>query len=1138
MAMKTLMAESDPLETQRDVAHPATAELRAAGFEDVDEIGRGGFGVVYRCRQAALDRTVAVKVLTTDLDSENLERFFREQRAMGRLTGHPNIVNVLEVGMTDSGRPFIVMPYNPQSSLEDRIRREGPLAWNDALRLGVKMAGALETAHHLGILHRDVKPANILITQYNEPQLADFGIAHITGGFETEAGIITGSPAFTAPEVLKGQPPTAGSDIYGLGATLFCAVTGHAAFERRSGEQLVAQFLRITTQPIPDLRAEDIPEDMCAAIERAMAANPDDRPTSAAEFGDELRQGQRRNNCPVDEMAVHTAAGTKQGAQRHLSDSPPPVASDRPPLGTSREGTGSQRRLTSDGVDGSDRVRAHEAPTPLPERSTVGNLPLQLTSFVGRRRELTEARRLLSVSRLVTLTGIGGVGKTRLALRVAADARRVFDNGVWLVELGQLRDPELLAEVIATALRVRDQSARAVQDVLVEYLAERRLLLVLDNCEHLIEAAAALAATLLRTCPELRILATSREQLGIGGEAAMRVPPMTVPDPDHASLQGLPQYEAVTLFVERAAAAVPEFELTEDNKSAVARICARLEGLPLPLELAAVRLRAMTAEQIAQRLTERYRTLTVGNRGTPTRQQTLRLCIDWSYELCTASEQQLWGRLSVFAAGFELDAAEGVCAGDLSPDELLDVLASLVDKSILIREEPGAVVRYRLLETLREYGREKLQQTDEYPALQCRHRDWYEQLAVRAEADWISSRQLEWIDRLSRELPNLREAMQFSLTAPGEDHAEAGLRIATVLYPLWWSRGLLSEGRRWLDRALSLTPPPPTAERVMALYADSLLAGVQGDLPAALALTEQEREITAQLGDARAGALLAHSAGRLALFSGDLPVAIERFEQALEEFRAEGDLHRQIGTLQGLGLACGLFGDTARAVTCQEEVLALTEARGESEYRARSVWILALMVWQQDDSARAVGLLEEGLRLTRLTDDPVGGAWCLQALAWIAADERRAQRAAVLLGATETLRKVMGTAPVLVPNLRTHQEHCERYTRRALGERAFEAAVRRGRNMSFEDAVTYALDEQTPVPAPQAASAAASLTRRERQVADLVAQGLTNKAIAARLVIAQRTAQGHVEHILTKLGFTSRAQIAAWIAEQSRDRPS
>ena len=266
------MANGDPLETQRDVASAVVAELTTAGFTEVHEIGRGGFGLVYRCGQPSLDRTVAVKVLTANLDEDNRARFFREQRAMGRLTGHPNIANVLHIGTTTSGRPYIVMQYHSHGSLDTRIRRHGRLELDEALRFGVKLAGALETAHRLGILHRDVKPGNILITDYDEPALTDFGIAHFAGGFETSTGILTGSPAFTAPEVLEGEePPSAASDIYSLGATLFSAVTGHAAFERHSGEQIVAQFIRITTQPVPDLREQGIPDDVSAAIEHAMS---------------------------------------------------------------------------------------------------------------------------------------------------------------------------------------------------------------------------------------------------------------------------------------------------------------------------------------------------------------------------------------------------------------------------------------------------------------------------------------------------------------------------------------------------------------------------------------------------------------------------------------------------------------------------------------------------------------------------------------------------------------------------------------------------------------------------------------------------------------------------------------------------
>jgi DNA-binding NarL/FixJ family response regulator len=305
------MAEFDSLANQCDLTPEIAAELAAVGFVDAQEIGHGGFGAVYRCQQRSLERTVAIKVLTTDLDRDNLDRFLREQRAMGKLSGHPNIVNIFQVGVTKSGRPYIVMQYHPRNSLKERIKTAGPISWQETLHIGVKMAGALETAHRLGTLHRDVKPANILLTEYGEPQLTDFGIARMAGGFETATGVVTGSPAFTAPEVFEGQAPTPASDVYSLGATLFCALTGHAAFERRSGEQVIAQFVRITGAQVPEPHALDVPDDVRAAIEYAMAGNPDDRPATAAELGNHLRQTQRRNALVVDDMAVPIGGDTR-----------------------------------------------------------------------------------------------------------------------------------------------------------------------------------------------------------------------------------------------------------------------------------------------------------------------------------------------------------------------------------------------------------------------------------------------------------------------------------------------------------------------------------------------------------------------------------------------------------------------------------------------------------------------------------------------------------------------------------------------------------------------------------------------------------------------------------------------------------
>ncbi|MGY4784356.1 ATP-binding protein [Rhodococcus opacus] len=757
---------------------------------------------------------------------------------------------------------------------------------------------------------------------------------------------------------------------------------------------------------------------------------------------------------------------------------------------------------------------------------------MELTSFVGRRRELTEAKRLLSLARLVTLTGVGGVGKTRLAVRVAANARRAFDDGVWLIELGELNDPDLLADTVVAALGLREQSSNPSLELLAEHLADRRVLLLLDNCEHLVEAAAVLAETLLRQCPGLRILATSREPLGIGGEAVMRVPPLTVPDPDRPPLlQGLPGDDAVTLFAARAEAAAPGFVLSESNRATVTLICQRLDGLPLAIELAAARLRVLSPQQILDRLTDRYGLLTAGSRGAPARHQTLKLSIDWSYDLCEPVEQQLWARLSVFAGGFELDAAESLGTGLLAREEVLDVVARLVDQSILIREEAGTVARYRLLESLREYGYQKLREMGEEAALRRRHRDWCLQLVKQAEEEWIGPHQLAWITRLEQEQPNMRDALQFCVTEPGEDEAEAGLQIAAALHTLWLTHGLLSEGRCWLDRVLAHHSGQPTTERIKALSANAALAAIHGDLRKGAVLVEEGVALAAHLGGTGVQAIVTHADGLQALFGGDLPRAVASFEAALEGFRAEGDLMRLIEDLVGLELASGLLGDMPRAIACKEEVLAITELYGESVQRACSLWAFALAVWQTDHM-HASRLLEQSVRLARVVDDRLNAAMSLEALAWIAAADHLDRRAAVLLGAAAALSQTVVGAPIAVPTLLTYHDECVRQARRALGMQVFDEEVRHGEAMTFENAVAYALGEEHRTASLPRADTATGLTKHERQVAGLVAEGLTNKAIAAQLVISPRTAQGHVEHVLTKLGFTSRAQIAAWVVER------
>ncbi|MEV5835503.1 protein kinase [Nocardia sp. NPDC052112] len=1097
------MGDIDPWKTQRAVIPEITAELAASGFTDAHEIGRGGFGVVYRCTQTTLDRTVAVKVLTADLDDANQDRFVREQRAMGRLTGHPNIVGVLQVGTTTtSGRPYLVMPYYPQDSLDARIRRHGPLSAEETLRLGVKLAGALETAHRLDILHRDVKPGNVLITDYGEPALTDFGIARIPDGFHTATGTVTGSPAFTAPEVLAGEAPSPAADVYGLAATLFAALTGHAAFERHSGEQVVAQFVRITTQPTPNLRDHGIDEELSQVIEHAMARTPGQRP-SAAMLGAQLQQLQAGRGWPVDDMAVRADAGDDR------QESTPVPLIPMSAVGAPARG----RTQFASGINGR------------------GSVPLELTSFIGRRTELTHAKGLLATSRLVTLTGIGGVGKTRLASRVATSAQRDSQDGVWLVELGELRDGGLLSGVIAAAVGLRPQG-QPVLDVLIDYLAPRQLLLVLDNCEQIVDAAAKVSETLLRACPKLRILATSREPLDVGGEAVLRVRPLTVPDPDRRlSLRGAPRYDAIILFVERAAAAVPGFALTEDNVAAVAEICRHLDGLPLAIELAAARLRALSPEQILQRLTDRYTLLTHGSRSAPSRQQTLRWCIDWSYSLCTPAEQTLWAKLSVFAGGFELDAAEQVCQDDLEGEDLLDVLTALVDKSILIREDPGSVVRFRMLETIRDYGRDKLDEASQYTELRRQHGDWYRKLAETADTDWISPRQLEWIARLDREQPNLREALDFCLTNT-EAETEAALSFAAALQPFWFSRGQVGEARHWLDRALAW-PPAATAVRAKALWRASLTVEAQDDAHAASALVAQVQALAEQTEHPIVHAFADLTRALHTVRCGAPSGARAPLESALESFTAQGDVYGQVFALLGLGWSHALQENNEEALSYHERALAITESHGDSVQRSYALWATAVAAWRRGESDRPLRLLRQELQLTRQLKDSLMAAIALETLAWIVGAQGDAHRAAVLLGAATTLSQSAGTFPVLFPNLAVHHEDCERAARHALGRPRFDAKHREGASLDLDAATDFALGDRPPATT-RGPGSSAELTRRECEVADLVADGLTNKSIASRLHISQRTVEGHVEHILTKLGFTSRSQIAAWVAERGR----
>ncbi|MEW1773788.1 LuxR C-terminal-related transcriptional regulator [Streptomyces sp. NPDC086777] len=770
-------------------------------------------------------------------------------------------------------------------------------------------------------------------------------------------------------------------------------------------------------------------------------------------------------------------------------------------------------------------------------------LPVETTSFVDRRDEQATGRELLAKARLVTFTGPGGVGKTRLAAHVAARVERAFPDGVRYVALAGLHDPALVPLAAADALGLHDHSDRPPLDTLVERLRDRRLLVVLDNCEHLLAACAGLAAALLRGTTGVRILATSRHRLGLTEEHLMEVRPLPVPDPD-GDLSAAAANPALALFADRAAAVLPGFRLTPANHAAVARLCRRLDGLPLAIELAAVRMRVLGLDQLLARLDDRYRLLTAGSPAALPRHRTLRAAVDWSHELCTAREQSAWARLSVLAGSFDLETAEAVCrepappgeasgpaARDPEPLDVLEAVAGLVDKSVLVREETpdGGGARYRLLDTLRHYGLDRLRERPgAEAAARRRHRDHVLLLAGACEAAWFGPGQREIVARLRADQDNLRTALDFSLTTPGE--ADAGLRLAGTLWFYWHACGAPREGRYWLDRALGAAPAP-TAVRARALWVSALLAGSPEDLTRGLRRAREARALAERLGDPAEAAHADYVIGVVQLFADDLGAARAHYETTVARGPVPGQ-HLSLHGLDLVELACAyaLLGQADRAAAVCERALVLCEAHGEDWVRSYVLRILALAHAVRADWRRAEPRAHEALRRKRDVHDVIGIGLTLDLLARIADGLGAAERTAVLLGGADRVWSDIDRDRWGSTALTSARRDCETHARAALGQGAYERAYARGGAFALAEALAYALDEQPQPPRqPELRAAPARLTRRETQVAELVAEGLGNQQIADRLVIARRTAEGHVERILGKLGFSNRSQIAAWV---------
>ncbi|MER7986170.1 LuxR C-terminal-related transcriptional regulator [Streptomyces noursei] len=761
-------------------------------------------------------------------------------------------------------------------------------------------------------------------------------------------------------------------------------------------------------------------------------------------------------------------------------------------------------------------------------------LPADLTSFVGRRHDVIAVRQLFSVSRLVTLTGIGGVGKTRLGRQAAGEMRRAFPDGVFLVELASLTDPNLLPQAVIDAVGIREQPAREPVAVIGEHLREHKALLILDNCEHLVEATGDLADEILRSAPDVKIMATSQHALRIAGEHIYPVPPLLAPDPGDAPQPGTArQYPSVALFADRAAAAVPGFAITPDNEAAVVRLCHRLEGIPLAIELASVRLRVFTVDELAARLDDRFQLLREGSRNLPRRHRTLRALIDWSYDLCTPAEQLLWARATVFVDGFGAEALEEICADETLPrDVVLDTVARLVDKSVLIREEEGGHVRFRMLDTLRDYGRARLADRGDGAVTARRHRDWYARLIETAGIEWAGPRQAEWAARLQLEHANLRHALEYCMSTPGE--ARVGLRMAAVPW-FWGAMDHLTEARLWLDRGLALEEP--SLERAWALATAGYIAAFQGDFERMRRCAEQAHRLALELGDLRALAFANHVLGFcMSLAKPHLADASTLLTEALDQYAASGLVAQQYpdSLLVELATVHLLRHDHERAAELTELLYQRCQTSGERWNLSYARWLRGLLALVEGDPDRADEELSEALRIKRAFHDTLGLGLTLEAVAWSAALRGESERAGVLLGGADQIWRTLGARQL--PGLRPRYEEMARV---ALGDARFAAALERGSRLSVEEVLAVGLREPAPETPVELVGPPVRLTPREREVAELVAAGMSNKEIAAKLVISLRTAEGHVERALSKLGFKTRTQIASWMTEQQakRDEP-
>jgi len=1020
-------------------------------YEILSALGSGGMGEVYLAEDSRLNRVVALKILPQEVasDADRIRRFEQEARTASALN-HPNILTIYEIGETTTAR-YIATEFIAGETLREKLQRK-KFTINEALNITIQTASALSAAHKAGIFHRDIKPENIMIREDNLVKVLDFGLAKLTEktSLETEAetrmqvhtqaGMIMGTANYMSPEQARGKEVDTRTDIWSLGCVLYEMLAGNTPFEAETISDTIAFILTKEPRRLSEF-VREIPTELEQIVFKLLRKDRDERYNSAKDLLADLQGLKKRLEFEV---------------QLESSQTPEEVK------GSNEAAQNKDKKLSSK----ENATLMLYSVMASSETMPPNNLSTQRTTLIGREKESAEIIQNLRRDdvRLLTLTGVGGMGKTALAQTVAQEMLVDFKDGVYFIELGTIRQPELVASTIAQPLGVKAAGGKPILEVLKDFLSERDMLLVVDNFEQVIDAAQ-LIAELLATAPRLKILVTSRALLHLSLEREFIVPPLAVPDnAAKVSFDELSNCEAIKLFVERARFAKATFSLTSDNVQSVADICVKLDGLPLAIELAAARVRVLSPQAILTKLGNRLKLLTGGSRDLPARQQTMFCAVEWSYDLLTDNEQRLFRWLAVFAGGFMFEAAETVCDNyelQISDNEsskeqieVLELITSLVDKSLLAqKEQADGESRFRMLEVVREFALAALEGSSEDEIPRRNHAAYYLAIVEKAEPNLMCLKAVEWLNRLEEEHDNLRAALRWSL----ERDPSTAIRLAAAIRNFWNLHSHLTEGRRWLKDALERSNDAPTGLRFKLLNGLGLLARYQGDYETARKMYEKGLAEGRAANDLQQIAQSKLGLGVIAKRKGDVTAARRLMEEGLAISRELTDKSGIAFSLISLGDLARMEGETAGARPLLEESLTISKQLGNKHAISSNLINLGAIAYDEVDYKMAHSHFVEALATAQELGDKRIISYSLDGFAALATKQGNVELAAKLLGAAEHLREQIGSE--IESAERSFRQRFLAELSTMLDEVAFSAAYEQGRKIKLEEVIGMALEK-------------------------------------------------------------------------------